>query len=101
QRFEVATDRVTVVATGTVFAVTVDATATRVHVYEGRVEVHADIRIYAVATGETWSTHGATRLASTNGDRSERDVRGTVKADRDASRARDADGLGHDASGAD
>jgi len=39
QRFEVATQDFVVVATGTVFSVTSDTGAARVHVYEGRVEI--------------------------------------------------------------
>jgi hypothetical protein len=63
QRFEVIADRVTVVATGTVFAVTIDANATRVHVYEGRVEVDDGARRFAVSTGESWSTRDEPLLA--------------------------------------
>jgi hypothetical protein len=57
QRFAVATDRVVVVATGTVFSVAAGA-GTRVHVYEGSVTVTADGHDHALAAGETWSEGG-------------------------------------------
>jgi len=58
QRFEVATEHLTVVARGTVFAVTTDAVASRVHVYEGAVDVIEAGTTHAVAAGGSWSSSG-------------------------------------------
>jgi hypothetical protein len=56
QRFSVATDHATVIATGTVFSVDASATATRVHVFEGSVAIEHDGKRDSLAANASLSS---------------------------------------------
>lgn len=89
QRFEVAGDDFVAVAKGTVFSVALDAGGSRVHVFEGVVEVTWRTQTSRLAAGETWTNHPGVAITAAGDEPAAVIAEATAAVKRRASRGVD------------